>query len=103
MRYCSFVSGLVTSCWGRSRALPRAARVAADMASVVSREMSVVIASSEQGSSLLNGWKVESRDVTRPESAGTRRKRPLLCHPEERCDEGALWTGAAIDQHAGDE
>src|SRR5262245_15952995 len=42
IRYCSFVSGLGTICWGRRSAFPRAARTAADIASVVARETLVV-------------------------------------------------------------
>src|SRR4051812_30586394 len=42
-RYWSFVSGLVTICCGNSRALPRAARLAADIATVVAFETPVVI------------------------------------------------------------
>src|SRR5689334_2667265 len=42
-RYCSFASGLVTICCGRSSALPRAAWLAADIATVVAREAAVVM------------------------------------------------------------
>ena len=42
MRYRSFVSGLAMTCWGSRSALPRAAREAADIATVVALVLTVI-------------------------------------------------------------